>query len=129
LFHWCWQIGLGKCKPSDAPFFNGVDIQWEHGDINSSINAAKEMIKGFGLATPPQSNVAPALNSNHIQGKAIDMQIKWHSQIKVKKKDEKILKISYNVNPDTNEDLIEIGKSYNVIKHRTDMPHWSYNGR
>ena len=65
LFHWCWLIGLGKIKPSAAKKRTGVDIEWDHGNDAASITGAKEMIKGFGLAVPPKSTVAPSLTSNH----------------------------------------------------------------
>jgi hypothetical protein len=32
LFHWCWKIGLGKAKASEATAMPGVDIEWDHGD-------------------------------------------------------------------------------------------------
>src|SRR5579872_3402794 len=87
LFHWSWKIGLGKAKASEAPAKLGVEIEWDYGDDDKSKKGAKEMIDGFGLAVPPTSTVAPALNSNHIAGKAIDMNIKWTGNLKVKKKD------------------------------------------
>ena len=42
LFHWCWKIGLGKAKASDATAMAGVDIEWDHGD------AAKEQARRKG---------------------------------------------------------------------------------
>src|SRR5882762_6436755 len=66
LFHWCWLIGLGKAKASEATVMPGVDIEWDHGDDTNSRNGAQEMIDGFGLAVPPISINPPALNSNHI---------------------------------------------------------------
>ena len=86
LFHWCWKIGLGKAKASDATAMAGVDIEWDHGDAAKSKQGAKEMISGFGLAVPPNSTNAPALLSNHTPGKAIDMDIAWTGTLKVKKK-------------------------------------------
>lgn len=87
------------------------------------------MVKGFGLAVPPKSTVAPALISNHIEGKAIDMDILWHGIIKVKKKDSTEVEISFFQSQNSNEELISVGKSYGVLKLITDEPHWSYNGR
>lgn len=130
LFHWSWKIALKKCKPSDATAMKGVDIEWDHGDDKKSIAAADEMVKGFGLAVPPKSKVAPSLNSNHIRGKAIDMTIKWQKKIKVKKKGvTKKVEITYLPNVNINFKLHEIGKSYGVIKHTRDAPHWSHTGR
>ena len=86
LFHWCWKIGLGKAKASDATAMTGVEIEWNHGDEAKSKQGAKEMIDGFGLAVPPYSTNAPSLTSNHMPGKAIDMDISWVGTMKVKKK-------------------------------------------
>src|SRR4051812_46906608 len=46
LFHWCWRIGLGKAKPSEATSMISVDIEWDHGDAEKSKKGAKEMIDG-----------------------------------------------------------------------------------
>ena len=129
LFHWSWKISLSKARPADAGTLLGVDIIWDHGDNAKSINGAKEMVTGFGLATPPSSTVAPSLTSNHIEGKAIDMDIVWNNKIKVKKKDGTELEITHMPNPNNNTNLILVGASYGVFKLKTDRPHWSHNGR
>ena len=128
LFHWSWMIALGKVKPAHARSMAGVDIEWDHGDLAKSKAAAMEMVRGFGLAIPPKSTVAPALSSNHIAGKAIDMSITWAGILKVKKKDGKEVSIHYMLNPNQNHKLHEVGVSYGVRKLRTDAPHWSSNG-
>lgn len=129
LFHWSWKISQGKCKPSDAKKMSGVNIQWDHGDLAKSKAGALEMVKGFGLAVPPRSSNPPSLTSNHINGKAIDMTIKWSGTIKVKKKDGSESSVKYSSNVNTNTVLHSIGESYGVKKLKTDAPHWSYNGR
>jgi hypothetical protein len=129
LFHWSWKISLSKVKPSVAGTMSGVDIIWDHGDLTKSINGAEEMVNGFGLAIPPSSTVAPSLTSNHIAGKAIDMDIVWSKKIKVKKKDASEVEISFMPNPNNNNSLIVVGASYGVFKLKTDRPHWSYNGK
>lgn len=133
LFHWSWLISLKRVNPSQVPPLQGVDIQWDHGDKDKqykfSIQGASEMVNGFCLALPPKSNVAPSLTSNHFTGKAIDMEISWNNKIKVYKADWKTIEITYNHNPNYNENLISLGRSYGVRKLRTDRPHWSYNGR
>lgn len=107
----------------------GVDVQWDHGDDAKSKAGAKEMVSGFGLAVPPKSTNAPGLKSNHISGKAIDMNIKWTGKIKVKKKDNTEVEVTYMQNVNSNTVLHAIGESYGVKKLKTDAPHWSYNGR
>ena len=67
----------------------GVDIQWDHADDAGSRRGAQEMVTGFALAVPPKSVNAPATTSNHIVGKAIDMDITWSGTITVKDKNGK----------------------------------------
>lgn len=129
LFHWSWKISQGKCKPSDAKKMIGVDIEWDHSDLAKSIAGALEMVNGFGLATPPRSINPPSLTSNHINGKAVDMTIKWAGTIKVKKKNGIVVSVTYSQNVNTNITLQSVGDSYGVKKLKTDAPHWSYNGR
>jgi hypothetical protein len=129
LFHWSWMIALGKCKPSEATPKAGVDIQWDHGDLAQSKAGAQQMVDGFGLAVPPKSTVAPALASNHISGQAIDMDISWTGDLKVKNKDGTLASVPYLSNPNLNTKLHMVGESYDVKKHKSDAPHWSYNGR
>jgi len=129
LFHWSWKISQGKCKPSDAKTMIGVNIEWNHGNDEKSKAGALEMVTGFGLAIPPRSINPPSLTSNHIAGKAIDMTIKWNGTIKVKKKNNVVVSISYKQNANTNTILHIIGDSYSVKKLKTDAPHWSIDGR
>lgn len=128
LFHWCWKIGLGKAKASDATAMAGVDIEWDHGDAAKSKQGAKEMISGFGLAVPPNSTNAPALLSNHTPGKAIDMDIAWTGTLKVKKKDGTEESVQFMANVNKNTKLHAVGASYGVKKLATDAPHWSLDG-
>jgi hypothetical protein len=128
LFHWSWKISLDKCKPSDATALVGVDIEWDHGDAEKSKAGAKEMVDGFGLAVPPTSNETPALTSNHIAGKAIDIDITWTGNLKVKMKDGTVVPVPYMANANANTKLHDVGKSYDLKKLKTDAPHWSYDG-
>lgn len=129
LFHWSWKIYLGKCRPKDARKLAGVDIQWDHHDRAKSKAGAKEMVLGFGLAVPPNSNVAPSLTSNHITGNAVDMSITWKGTIQVPLKNGKLVAITYTPNPNTNKKLHLVGASYGVKKHTRDKPHWSIDGK
>lgn len=128
LFHWSWLIALGKSKPSAATAMAGVDIEWDHGDDAKSKAGAQEMVSGFGLAVPPKSKVAPALHSNHIAGNAIDMDITWTGELKVKKKDGTVVSVPFMSDPNQNSKLHAVGESYGVKKLKTDAPHWSSNG-
>lgn len=129
LFHWSWKISQNKSKPSEATKMVGVDIEWDHGDLEKSKAGALEMVKGFGLAVPPRSIFPPSLTSNHIEGKAVDMTITWKNTIKVKKKDGTVVDIPFMQNVNGNTALHQVGDSYGVKKLKSDAPHWSYNGR
>jgi hypothetical protein len=129
LFHWCWSIALGKCKPSDPDVREGVDIQWDHGDEAASKRGALEMVNGFGLAVPPKSVNAPSRTSNHIEGTAIDMDIRWSGTIKVRNKQNVEVAIPFMSDVNANTALHAVGASYGVKKLVTDAPHWSENGR
>ncbi len=128
LFHWSWKISLDKCKASDATAMAGVDITWDHGDDAKSKAGAQEMVTGFGLAVPPSSTDAPSLTSRHIEGKAIDMDITWTGNIKVKNKAGLEVEVAFNANPNANTVLHTIGATYGVIKRTSDAPHWSTDG-
>ena len=128
LFHWCWKIGLGKAKASEATSMLGVDIEWDHGDSEKSKKGAKEMIVGFGLAVPPNSTNAPSLTSNHTPGKAIDMDIAWTGTMKVKKKNGAEESVPFMAIVNQNTKLHTVGASYGVKKLTTDAPHWSLDG-
>jgi hypothetical protein len=128
LFHWCWKIAQDQVKASAVPAKIGVDIEWNHGDDAKSKAGAEAMVTGFGLAVPPDSNDPPALTSNHIAGRAIDMDITWTGKIKIKKQDGKEAEVEYKADVNSNTTLHEIGASYGVNKLTSDAPHWSYNG-
>ena len=129
LFHWCWKLSQGKCKAKDIPAMIGVNIDWDHGTEDASISAAREMVAGFGLAVPPRSTNPPALTSNHIAGEAVDMTITWSGKTMVAEKNGKKVEVTFMPNVNANLVLHEIGRSYGVVKLKTDAPHWSYNGR
>jgi hypothetical protein len=128
LFHWCWLIGLAQAQANQAGLKPGVDIQWDHGNADKSKKGAKEMIDGFGLAVPPNSTNAPALHSNHIAGKAVDMTITWTGAIKIKKKDGSEESVTFMSNVNQNTKLHFVGATYGVKKLATDAPHWSIDG-
>lgn len=107
----------------------GVGIRWDHGDDAASKAGALEMTRGFGLAMPPRSIHAPALTSNHIAGRAIDMTIRWDGTIELPRKDGVEVALAWTPNVNANFALHEVGASYGVRKLRSDAPHWSSNGR
>jgi hypothetical protein len=128
LFHWSWKIALGKCKASDAAAMDGVDIQWDHGKEDESKKGAQEMVDGFGLAVPPASTNPPATTSNHIEGKAVDMNITWAGTIKVRDKTGADISMTFMADTNANTTLHTVGQTYGVKKLTTDAPHWSVDG-
>jgi hypothetical protein len=69
------------------------------------------------------------LTSKHISGKAIDMDITWTGELKVKKKDGAEVAVTYLADPNANTALHTVGESYGVKKLKNDAPHWSDDGK
>ncbi|MEG3156481.1 hypothetical protein ACKVMH_00955 [Lysobacter zhanggongensis] len=131
LFHWSWKIANGKCRPADADAapMAGVGIRWDHGNDLQSRSGALEMTRGFGLAMPPRSIYPPALTSNHIAGRAIDMDIRWKGTLRLPRSDGGMVSVAWTPAVNANLPLHGVGASYGVRKLRSDAPHWSFNGR
>jgi len=70
----------------------------------------------------------PALNSRHIAGLAIDMDISWMGAATVL--DAKGAAVALGAPGDgaANMNLHQVGQSYGVIKNVADRPHWSDTG-
>jgi hypothetical protein len=111
-----------------------IDIQWLHKtaagapDPAASQAGALAMVNGYGLSG---LHVPPALNSNHIQGKALDMMISWTGTLSIATKSGQTQQIATAPRNGTNAQLIAVGKSYNVIhllNVMADPPHWSVDG-
>lgn len=121
LMHFSFLIAKKIQDPKSVPTMEGVNIEWFHGNIADSVKAAQEMVSGYAIAT---STTAPALQSNHIAGKAVDMTIKGLAGKKIKKKD------GTSVIVNSFDDLIKVGETYKVL-HRLpdDKPHWSVTGK
>ena len=129
LMHWSWMIVNRDQDAKKIPAMKGVDIDWWHGDQAASKKRAQEMVDAYGLG---HLKVPPALSSRHIEGKAIDMQIVWSGDLKIKKSDGATVEIRSTPRDGTNPDLIAVGATYGVI-HFADVPkdrvHWSTDGR
>jgi hypothetical protein len=130
LMHHSWKIvNQDDYDASKIPPLNGVNINWWHGDIEKSKTAAKEMVDGFGLNN---LKTPPALDSRHIECDAIDMNISWKDNLRIKKDDGSDVIISTTPRDGTNAQLIEVGASYGVIHFKNvnkDKVHWSIDGR
>ena len=134
LMHWCWAIVKAKADPRKIPALDGVDIAWAHVDdrggydADASLAAAQAMVAAYGMQN---LDTAPALNSNHIAGTAVDMNISWPDTLTIANQDGSTVQITSQPRTGMNPDLRLVGKSYGVIKFvggATDMPHWSDDG-
>lgn len=130
LMHYSYKIANGTLNPNQVPNRSDIHIEWEHRDTNGSVDLNKSRNKAQEMVTKYNIAYAPALNSMHIQGRAIDMDINWSGIITVKDADNNDISLnsadtsSNNLNPT----LHAIGASYNVFKLVADEPHWSDNG-
>lgn len=69
LFHYCVKVWKGKIAPNKVPAMDGVDINWDHGNLAASRKGAEELAHAFelvGVAAHP---------SNHNSGQAVDMKM------------------------------------------------------
>ncbi len=124
LMHYCWKVAYGEIDPKDVPKRSGLDIEWDHGDLEKSREAAKEMVNLFGMV-----HIA-ALGSNHIIGKAIDMTISWKDVLVMTQPAPLLTRIESLPRTGRNRELHETGATvFGVRKLVSDPPHWSHNGR
>jgi D-alanyl-D-alanine dipeptidase len=118
LMHYSYRIAKEGLDPAKVPAMAGVDIDWTHGgDKRAAVQAAKEMVAGYGIV------YKPALNSRHSQGLAIDMDISNYRGRPFVDGDGNTVKVR------NHDDLVKLGASFGVKKLASDPPHWSSDGR
>jgi hypothetical protein len=131
LMHWSWRIIKRKHDPLTVPPMEGVNINWAHEDEDgkyssqSSFIAAKAMVDGFNIQN---LGVAPALQSRHTLGFAVDMNVRWTGVLVIPDAYDNIIKIQTFPRSGLNLQLHRVGESYGVIKYNRagrDDPHWS----
>lgn len=125
MMHYAWKIAKGKITPAEVPPMPGVDIIWNHGHAKQG---AQDMVDGFGINN---LSVPPALNSRHIDGRAIDTVLSWMKDVKIRKKDGMFKTIIGEPRNSTHPDLIAVGATYGVIHFKpasADKVHWSDDG-
>jgi hypothetical protein len=124
----CWRIAKKTLDPQNAPADAAVDIDWVHRapdgslDLAASRAAAQDMVDGYDIA------FAPARHSRHTEGHAIDMTISWQGNLAVARRDGTAVTIAGTPRNGFNLALRGVGKTYGVMKHPTDPPHWSTDG-
>lgn len=128
LMHYSYRIGEEGLDPRTVPENKDVDIEWVHKtndkpDLALSKRAAHQMVLGYDI------EYRPSLTSRHTTRNAIDMSISWVGNLKIIDANGKEILIKTGRKDGLNPKLIEVGASYGVIKHLTDRPHWSTDGR
>ncbi len=123
LMHWSCLIANSGQDPAAVAPMPGVDIDWSHdGDVFDARAAAKQMVLGYAIKFPA------ALVSRHTQRRAIDMTIAWSGTLTVLDFDGQTRTITLPPRSGTNAALVDVGRSFGVIKLLTDPPHWSDDG-
>jgi len=128
LMNAAWRIAKEDIDPQNVKPFPGVDIEWVHRKRDGAVDrvasrkAAAAMVKAYNIA------FKPALTSNHIAGKAIDMTITWSGSLNVANAKRKTVAITGAPRSGMNQALWPVGSSYGVKKLPSDRPHWSANG-
>jgi hypothetical protein len=134
LMHWCWSIVNQNADPKTIPALAGVNIAWAHTDSQGAYDAAastagaQAMVNAYGMQN---LNAAPALNSKHISGLAVDMSITWTGDLTINNQSGTAVVIKTEPRTGMNTDLHAVGKTYGVIKFvggEADKPHWSDDG-
>ena len=130
MMHWAHKIARNGFNPASVPAMAGVHIRWDHPTLEQSVRAAQDMVDGFQIQNLA-ANTAPALNTLHAIGEAIDMSITWSGTIHVAKKDGSVVEVNTLPRTGMNLQLKEIGLTYGVKKYvggNADKPHWSTTG-
>jgi hypothetical protein len=123
LMHWCCKIADSGQDPGAVPPMPGVEIDWSHdGNASDARAAAAAMKKGYAIQFPA------ALTSRHTQRRAIDMTISWVGALTVHDFNGQERKITMPPRSGSNQVLVDVGRSFGVIKLMTDPPHWSDDG-
>lgn len=129
LMHYAYAIAREGLDPVTVPTMEGVNICWVQRDakgrpdLAASKRAAQEMVKGYNIV------FKPTLDSDHIQGLAIDMTITWQGELRIRDAKGKLAIIKSEPRNGTNTELQKVGATYDVAKLANDPPHWSGDGK
>ncbi|MEI9929895.1 MAG: hypothetical protein WDM89_04855 [Rhizomicrobium sp.] len=123
LMHWCCMVADSGQDPEAVPHMRGVDIDWSHGgDVDDARIAAAAMKSAYEIKFPA------ALASRHTQRRAIDMTISWQGTLEVVDFNGQERVITMPPRSGLNQVIVDVGRSFGVIKLITDPPHWSDDG-
>ena len=78
------------------------------------MGAAEAMVNAYGMQS---LGVAPALNSKHVAGLAIDMSISWAGTLSIKKASGTMVAIASAPKTGMNADLHIVSASFGVMKY------------
>ena len=128
LMHYSFLVSGSSIHPADVPSCAGVDIEWVHldlhgkPDLGASQSAAREMVHGYEIV------YAPALESKHTVGHAIDMDISWKANLAIVDGQGRLVSITTVPRTGANAELQAVAATYGVLKLISDPPHWSIDG-
>ena len=128
LMHYAYGIARENVNPATVPVFEGVNICWLYRDakgnpdLAASKKAAEQMVFAYNIA------FKPALDSHHIERRAIDMTITWQGDLKITDGSGKLVIIKSQPRNGNNAELHRVGATYGVIKLVNDPPHWWADG-
>lgn len=128
LMHFSWRIHKQTLNPQNVPSLPGIDIEWVHRRADGSVNLAASRAAATAMVNAYDIAFQPSLTSLHIAGKAIDMTISWSGSLSVAENSGKVRTIASTPRSGMNLDLRKVGRTYGVLKHPTDRPHWSVTG-
>ncbi|MCG2586791.1 hypothetical protein [Massilia sp. TS11] len=135
LMHWSYAIVRLRQDPRTVPARAGVPIDWVHHDEAGayswarSFMAARAMVRGYDIV---DLDTAPAIDSRHTAGCAIDMSLAWHGDLLLRDAGGRAVRVVGAPRDGMHPRLAEVGRSYGLIKFSggaADRPHWSDNGR
>lgn len=129
LMHYAHRIAQANRDPATVPAQAGVDICWVHRDANGNVDLAASQAAAQAMVNAYNIVFAPALQSRHTQGRAIDMNVSWANNLTMT--DASGAQVVITSTPRTgagNTDLHAVGQGYGVLKLLNDRPHWSDDG-
>jgi uncharacterized repeat protein (TIGR01451 family) len=143
LMHYSWLIANRGLDPAVVPAFipavgqASVDICWVHRTAGGAIDRPASVAAAQGLSTAlgidPNLALAPALNSRHTEGRAIDMTTTWGpGRMRVLDAQGRGVQIPGQPRNGLNAQLIAVGATYGVVHFlaaAADPNHWSTDGR
>lgn len=118
LQHWAYLIAVKGLNPAAVPALAGVPIDW----VAGGVAGARAMNDAYDTVYPGAS-----LTSNHVAGRAIDMNIDFPWATTVRDASGRPVTIAAG-DGDTNPVLFAVGATYGVHKLPIDHPHWSFDG-